>query len=329
MTRFAHPGILWLFFVYLPLILWYLWKRKGAYPSLHISSAAPFDKMARPWKEYGLHFLFVLRLAAIGCIIIMLARPQTRDSWNTSRTEGTDIILALDISSSMLARDFKPDRLEAAKDVASKFISARENDNMGLVIFAGESLTGVPMTTDRSALTNYIASLEMGLIEDGTAIGDGLATAINRIKDGKAKSKSIILLTDGSNNTGTVAPITAAEIAKKLGIKVYTIGVGKNGTAPYPVQNYFGHIEYVNMDVVIDENTLKQIASITGGKYFRATSNNVLQEIFDEIDSLEKTEIDIRNFTHTEDHYEMWAFLALALLLLEMLLRDTLLRKIP
>lgn len=329
MIRFAHPGLLWLFTIYAPLIAWYIYKRKGAYPSLGISSLGAFTQSGRPLRQYMLHALFILRLAAIGCIIIMLARPQTRDSWRTSRTEGTDIVLAIDISSSMLARDFKPDRLEAAKEVASKFIAARENDNMGLVIFAGESLTGVPMTTDRTALTNYISSLSMGMIEDGTAIGDGLATSINRIKDGKAKSKSIILLTDGSNNTGTVAPKTAAEIAKKYGIKVYTIGVGKNGMAPYPVQNYFGRIEYVNTEVVIDEETLKNIAETTGGKYFRATNNNVLQEIFEEIDSLEKTEIDIKNFSHTEDHYEMWAFLALGLFLLEMLLRNTLLRKIP
>lgn len=329
MIRFAHPGLLWLFTIFIPLIIWYLWKRKGAYPALNISTIAPFAKVGIPLRQYLLHLLFILRLAAIGCLIIVLARPQTRDSWNTSRTEGTDIVLALDISSSMLARDFKPDRLEAAKEVATKFVSARENDNMGIVIFAGESLTGVPMTTDRSTLANYISSIEMGMIDDGTAIGDGLATAINRIKDGKAKSKSIILLTDGSNNTGSVAPLTAAEIAKKYGIKVYTIGVGKNGTAPYPVQNYFGRIEYVNMDVVIDEETLKDIASVTGGKYFRATGNNVLSDIFEEIDSLEKTEIDIRNFSHTEDHYELWAFLALGLFLLEMLLRNTLLRKIP
>lgn len=329
MTHFAHPALLWLFLVYLPLIAWYIWKRQKAYPSLKISSALPFRRLSAPWRSYGLHLLFVLRLLTIGCIIIVLARPQTRDSWNTSRTQGTDIILALDISSSMLARDFKPDRLEAAKDVAAKFVNARENDNMGVVIFAGESFTGVPMTTDRATLSNYIAALEMGQLEDGTAIGDGLATAINRIKDGKAKSKSIILLTDGSNNTGTVAPLTAAEIAKKYGIKVYTVGIGKNGMAPFPTQNIFGRIEYVNMEVVIDEETLKDIAHMTGGKYFRATGNNVLAEIFEEIDALEKTEIDIRNFSHTEDHYELWAFLALAFFVLEILLRNTLLRKIP
>lgn len=329
MTHFANPHLLWLFLIFIPLVAWYVWKRHKAYPSLKISSTFPFRKLSAPWRSYGLHFLFLLRLLTIACIIIILARPQSRDSWNTSRTQGTDIILALDISSSMLARDFKPDRLEAAKDVAAKFVNGRENDNMGVVIFAGESFTGVPMTTDRATLANYIAALEMGQLEDGTAIGDGLATAINRIKDGKAKSKSIILLTDGSNNTGTVAPLTAAEIAKKYGIKVYTVGVGKNGMAPFPTQNIFGRIEYVNMEVVIDEKTLKEIASMTGGKYFRATGNNVLADIFEEIDSLEKTEIDIRNFTHTEDHYEPWAFLALAFFLLEMLLRNTVLRKIP
>jgi Ca-activated chloride channel family protein len=229
----------------------------------------------------------------------------------------------------MLARDFKPDRFEAAKSVAAKFVAGRTTDNIGVVIFAGESFTAVPMTTDRSLLANYIKDIKMEMLEDGTAIGDGLATSINRIKDGKAKSKSIILLTDGSNNTGNVAPITAAEIAKKYGIKVYTIGVGRNGMAPFPQQNMFGRIEYVNMPVVIDENTLQDIATITGGKYFRATGNNVLSEIFDEIDKLEKTEMDIKNFSHTEDNYMMWAWIALCLFLLEILLRNTILRTIP
>jgi Ca-activated chloride channel family protein len=276
-----------------------------------------------------LHGLFVLRLLAIGCLIIVLARPQTRDAWRTSKTEGTDMVIALDISSSMLARDFKPDRLEAAKKIAAKFINGRENDNMGLVVFAGEAFTGVPMTTDRAALTNYVNALNREMLEDGTAIGDGLATSINRIKEGKAKSKSIILLTDGSNNTGIVAPLTAAEIAHKMGIKVYTIGIGTNGTAPYPQVNMFGRIEYVPMPVVIDETTLKQIAEITGGKYFRATGNKVLSEVFEEIDKLEKTELDVRHFSHTEDCYLPWALLGLGLFLLELLLRQTYLRTIP
>lgn len=327
--QLAHPGILWLFLIYLPLIAWYVWKNRTAYPSMGVSTSGPFSKLKRPFKVYALHGLFVLRLLTIGCLIIVLARPQTRDSWRTSHTEGTDMVIALDISSSMLARDFKPDRLEAAKKIASKFINGRENDNMGLVIFAGEAFTGVPMTSDRATLTNYVNSLNRDMLEDGTAIGDGLATSINRIKDGKAKSKSIILLTDGSNNTGIVAPLTAAEIAHKMGIKVYTIGVGTNGTAPYPQINMFGRMEYVPMPVVIDENTLQQIASITGGKYFRATGNKVLSEIFDEIDKLEKTELNVRHFSHTEDNYMPWALAALGLFLLELILRQTYLRTIP
>ncbi len=329
--QLAHPGILWLFLAYIPLIAWYIVKHRDAHPSLEVSTVVPFAKMHRPLKSYMMHAMFVLRLLAIGCIIIALARPQTHDSWNESKTEGTDIVVALDISSSMLARDFKPDRLEAAKEVAANFVSARENDNMGIVIFAGESLTGMPMTTDRAALVNYLGSLNRNMLEDGTAIGDGLATAINRINAGKAKSKSIILLTDGSNNTGNVAPLTAAEIAKKYGIKVYTIGIGTNGTAPYPQVNYFGRIEYVPMPVVIDEATLKDIAATTGGKYFRATGNNVLQEIFEEIDKLEKSEIDVRNFSHTEDSPVTFILIGLALLLLvsELVVRHTVLRTIP
>lgn len=327
--QLAHPEYLWLFTIYVPLIAWYIWKHRNAFPALEISSAMPFASLRRSFKEYLLHGLFLLRLAAIGCVIIVLARPQTRDSWRTSSTEGTDIILALDISSSMLARDFKPDRFEAAKDVAAKFVNGRESDNIGVVIFAGESFTAVPMTTDRSMLTNYINDIKMGMLEDGTAIGDGLATSINRIKDGKAKSKSIILITDGTNNTGNVAPLTAAEIAKKYGIKVYTIGVGRNGTAPMPQQNYYGGIDYVNMPVVIDEATLQQIANATGGRYFRATGNTVLKDIFSEIDQLEKTQMDVKHFSHTEDNYMLWAWLALGLFLLEILLRHTVLRTIP
>lgn len=327
--EFAHPNILWLFMIYLPIIAWYIRKQRNAHPAMEVSSTLPYAKIPRSFKEYLLHGLFILRLAVIGCVIIILARPQTRDSWRTSSTEGTDIILALDISTSMLARDFKPDRFEAAKEVATKFVSGRENDNIGVVIFAGESFTAVPMTMDRALIANYISSIKMGMLEDGTAIGDGLATAINRIKDGKAKSKSIIILTDGSNNTGVVAPTTAAEIAKKYGIKVYTIGVGRNGMAPMPQQNYFGGIDYVNMPVVIDEATLKNIASVTGGKYYRATNNNVLNEIFAEIDRLEKTQMDVKHFSHTEDNYMIWAWFALGLFILEIVMRHTILRTIP
>ncbi|MCH5347106.1 MAG: VWA domain-containing protein [Muribaculaceae bacterium] len=326
---FANPRLLWLLLLLVPLIGWYMYKRNRYYSTLGVSTLAAVARLPRSWKEYMTDVLFALKVLTIGVIIVIIARPQTRDSWSTSQTEGTDIILALDISTSMLARDFKPDRFEAAKDVAAKFVAGRESDNMGVVIFAAESFTGVPMTTDRSLITNYIHDISMGMLHDGTAIGDGLATSINRIKEGKAKSKSIILLTDGSNNTGVVAPLTAAEIAAKLGIKVYTIGIGSNGTAPFPQEDQFGRISYVNLPVVIDEATLQKISSMTGGKYFRATGNRVLADIFEEIDRLEKTKMDVQNFSHTEDDYTPWAFAVLALILLQLLLRLTILRTIP
>lgn len=330
MMSFANPQYLWLFLVYIPIILWYIKKQRVAEPTLKVSTLLPFEKVCTSWKAYLRHVLFVMRLMAIGCLIIILCRPQTYDRWSTSETEGTDIVIALDVSTSMLARDFKPDRFEAAKDVASQFISGRESDNIGMVIFAGESFTLVPMTTDKTVLLNYIQDISMGMLEDGTAIGDGIATSINRIKNGKAKSKSIILLTDGSNNTGVVAPLTAAEIAKNLGIKIYTIGVGSNGEALYPVgMNYYGKMEYQKLPVVIDEGTLRSVASMTGGKYYRATSKNVLKEIFKDIDQLEKTQLDVKNYSHTEDDYMKWAVLLFMLVGLEVLLRYTVLRHIP
>ncbi len=271
----------------------------------------------------------MLRCATVGCLIVVLARPQAHDNWRTTSTEGTDIVIALDVSSSMMARDFDPDRFVAAKNVAAKFISGRESDNIGIVIFAGESLTGVPMTVDRTQLLQYLQNLNMNVLEDGTAIGDGIATALNRLKEGKAKSKSIILLTDGSNNTGVVAPVTASEVAKELGVKIYTIGVGTNGNAPYPTRTMTGRIEFTPQPVVIDEGTLKTIAETTGGKYFRATGNRVLEEVFTEIDALEKTQMDVRHFSHTEDFYMPWALIALACLVLELALRYTVLRSIP
>ena len=229
----------------------------------------------------------------------------------------------------MLARDFEPDRFGAAKEVAARFISGREADNIGIVVFAGESLTGVPMTVDRAQLLSYLQNLNMNVLEDGTAIGDGIATALNRLKEGKAKSKSIILLTDGSNNTGVIAPVTASEVAKELGVKIYTIGIGTNGNAPYPVQTLTGRIEFQPQPVVIDEATLRTVAESTGGKYFRATGNRVLEEVFSEIDALEKTQMDVRHFSHTEDNYILWAWLAFGLFAFEILLRYTVLRSIP
>ena len=327
---FANPSYFWLFLIFIPLIVWYVMKQKNATPSMLISTTKAFDKVDTSWKVWLRHFMFVLRLAAIGCVIVILARPQTRDRWQTEETEGTDIVLALDVSTSMLARDFRPDRFEAAKEVASKFIAGRETDNIGIVIFSGESFTLVPMTSDKAVLLNYVQDIKMGMLEDGTAIGDGLATAINRIKGGKAKSKSIILLTDGSNNTGIVAPLTAAEIARRMGVKVYTIGVGTNGEAEFPIgRNIYGKVEYQLMPVVIDEVTLKKIANTTGGAYFRATDKSTLNDIFNEIDKLEKTKMDVKQFSHTEDNYLPWALALLALVIVELLARNTILRNIP
>lgn len=327
--QFAHPNILWLFLIFIPLIVWYVVKHRNANATMAISTIAPFAKIGRSWKEYLRHLLFVLRLATIGCLIIILARPQIKDSWLTSSTKGTDIVIALDVSTSMLARDFKPDRFEAAKEVAEKFINGRESDNIGLVIFAGESLTGVPMTIDRVQLLNYLQALKMNMLEDGTAIGDGIATSLNRLKEGKATSKSIILLTDGSNNTGVIAPLSAAEVAQELGVKIYAIGVGTNGMADYPARDVFGDIVYQPQPVVIDEATLTTIADMTGGKYFRATDNKVLEDVFSQIDQLEKTEMDVRHFSHTEDNYMLWAWLAFGFLASGLLLRYTVLRAIP
>lgn len=327
--QFAHPNILWLLIVPVILTVWYIFHQRNAYPSMGVSSTSAFSAMPRSWKQYLRHFLFALRMSAIGCLIVVLARPQMSDRWSTSSTQGTDIVIALDISSSMYARDFQPDRFGAAKSVASAFIQGRENDNLGLVMFAGESLTGMPMTIDRGQLLNYLEGVQIGMLEDGTAIGDGIATSINRLKEGKAKSKSIILLTDGSNNTGIVAPLSAAEVAKELGVKIYTVGIGTNGMADFPVPNVFGRIELQKQKVEIDEATLNSIAELTGGKYFRATDNATLQNIFAEIDALEKTRMDVKMFSHTEDNYMLWAWLAFGLFALEMVLRRLFFRPIP
>ena len=330
MMQMLHPGWLWLFLLFIPLIAWYVYNHRSSFPTLRMSTTQAFDAIPSSWRVWLTHLPFVLRLAALGCLIIILCRPQSRDSWSTSDVEGTDIIVAMDVSTSMLAKDFNPNRMESAKKVATQFVAGREHDNIGLVLFAGESFTQVPMTMDNATLVNAIGQIKMGLLEDGTAIGDGIATSINRIKDGKAKSKSIILLTDGSNNTGVVAPLTAAQIARQYGIKIYTIGVGSNGTAPYPVAiDYAGNIQYQTMPVVIDEATLQKIAAATGGKYFRATSGSVLRQVFKEIDSLEKTHLDVQRFTHTEDHYMPWALALLFLLVLATILDYTVLRHIP
>jgi Ca-activated chloride channel family protein len=326
---FANPKYLYLLVVLIPMVAWYIYKINRSHASLQVSSAEAFDAPAvSKWKTWLRHFPFVLRLLAVATLIFILARPQSTDSWQNTSTEGIDIVMAMDISSSMLAQDLKPNRLEASKDVASAFINGRPNDNIGLVVFAAESFTQCPLTTDHTVLLNLFKDVQPGIIEDGTAIGLGLANAVSRIKDSQAKSKVIILLTDGVNNTGEIAPVTAAEIAKTFGIRVYTIGVGTNGTAPYPFQTAYG-IQYQNIPVDIDEPTLKQIASTTGGQYFRATDNESLKEIYSEIDKMEKTKISVQEYSKKQEEYKNLALLLFAFLMLEILLRNSVLRTIP
>lgn len=331
MIRFMHPNLLWLLLILPPIIWWYVKNGKNGDPTLKVSSTRAYKSLKiGNWRRWLRHFIFALKLLALVLLIIILCRPLSTNTTHDSTVEGTDIVLALDISSTMLARDIKPDRLSAAQAVATHFVNNRENDNMALVIFAGEAFTQVPLTTDMSALVNQIAQVKMGLIDDGTAIGDGITTAINRLRDSKAKSKSIILLTDGTNNTGIVAPITAAVVAKEMGIKIYTIGVGTNGIAQMPISRGFnGEFIYGNVRVEIDEVTLQKIAEITGGKYFRATSGSVLEDVFQEIDKLEKTKIDRQSYSSLEDAYQPWALALLLILLFCVLVDYTLLRHIP
>ncbi len=326
---FANPTYLYLLLLLIPMIGWYIYKLSKNQASLQVSSSQAFEAPgAASWKVYLRHVPFILRMAAVAVLIVILARPQSTNSWQNSSTEGIDIVMAMDISSSMLAQDLKPNRLEAAKDMAASFINGRPNDNIGLVVFAGESFTQCPLTTDHSVLLNLFKDIQPGIIEDGTAIGLGLANAVSRIKDSQAKSKVIILLTDGVNNMGEIAPVTAAEIAQTFGVRVYTIGVGTKGEAPYPFQTAFG-IQYQNIPVEIDEPTLKQISATTGGQYFRATDNASLKEIYSEIDKMEKTKISVQEYSKKQEEYKNWALLLFALLLVEILLRNTLLRNIP
>ena len=325
---FANPLYFLLLLLLIPMIGWYIWKLRKSQASLQISSSQGFEKVPVSYKVYMRHLPFVLRVLCLIFLIIALARPQSTDNWQNSTTEGIDIIMALDISTSMLAEDLKPNRLEASKEVAASFINGRPNDNIGLVIFAGESFTQCPLTTDHAVLLNLLKDIQCGMIEDGTAIGHGLATSISRLKDSQAKSKVVILLTDGSNNRGEIAPATAAEIAKTFGIRVYTIGEGTKGTAPYPFQ-VGGRVVYQNVPVEIDEQTLTQIAQLTGGQYFRATDNKSLKKIYEEIDQMEKTKISVQEYSKKQEEYLIFAAIALLCLFLELLLRHTVLRNIP
>lgn len=326
---FEYPYLLYLLFLLLPLVAWYVYRElKGRTASLQVSTTAPFGPYSGGWRRILRHLPFLCRLVALAALIVAMARPRSSGEFETTHTEGIDIMLALDVSTSMLARDFSPDRIGAAKDIAIQFIAERPTDRMGVAVFAGESYTQCPLTTDRVTLINMMKEVQTGLIEDGTAIGNGLATAVARLKDSDAVSRVVILLTDGVNNRGEIAPLTAAEIAKTYGVRVYTIGVGAMGEAPYPVMTPFG-VELQNVPVEIDEELLKQIAQTADGRYFRATDNTKLMEIYKEINALEKSKTFVDSFPVYKELFMTYALLALLALALEVLTRWVVYRKIP
>jgi Ca-activated chloride channel homolog len=327
--QFAYPKVLLLLLVLFPILAWYILKQRKTIPTVQMSNIQSVKGLPLSYKYLFGHILFGFKLIALALLIIVLARPQSSNSYENVSTQGIDIVLALDISGSMLARDFKPDRLEASKDIATEFIAGRPNDRIGLVVFSAESFTQCPLTTDHAVLMNLFREIKSGMIEDGTAIGVGLANAVKRLKDSEAVSKVIILLTDGVNNQGAIDPITAAELAKTFGIRVYTISIGTQGTAPYPVQDFFGHMVFQQMQVEIDEPTLRHISDITGGQYFRATNNDKLRQIYSEIDKLEKSKISVKEYSRKEEEYLPYAIAAFILLFIEFALRKTILRSIP
>ena len=324
---FANPQFFWLLLVLPLMVVWYGYWNKKSKPNVTLSSTIAFKKISS-WKDYLYHFLFALRLLAVALIIIALARPQTHsENAQTKITDGIDIVMAIDVSSSMLSQDLKPNRFEALKKVASQFVKDRPNDRIGLVVYAGESYTKTPVTTDKRIILSSLAELTYGQVEDGTAIGMGLATAVNRLKESKAKSRVIILLTDGVNNTGVIDPLIAAELAAEYGIKVYTIGIGTNGMAlsPYAL-NPDGSIMYRMLQVEIDESLMKKIAQVTHGRYFRATNNQKLQQIYDEINKLETSKIEEFKYTEVDEKFRLLVIIATALLFLEFLLKHTVFR---
>ena len=327
--EFAYPDFFYAL-ILLPLMTgWYVWRGRKSTSSMILSGFENLDDRIGSSRIWLRHILFVLRLVMVGLIVIVLARPQSSNQWEQVTTEGIDIVMCMDVSGSMRAMDFRPNRLEASKNVGIEFVNARQNDRFGLVVFAGESFTQCPMTTDRAVVINFLKEIDFGVIEDGTAIGMGLATAVNRTKESRARSKVIILLTDGVNNRGDVGPVTAAEIAASFGIRVYTIGVGSHGMAPVPVQDAFGRTMTRNMPVEIDEDVLRKIAETTGGTYFRATDNHKLREIYQQIDKMEKTRLDVKQFSKKKEEYFPFLFAAMLILLFEILLRYTLFRTIP
>lgn len=327
--RFANPYLLWLLVLLAPMIAYYIYRTLQGGAAIRISTIEGVRRAPRTLRYWLRHAPFVLRCAAFVLLVVALARPQDVDEQRRSSAEGIDIMLAVDVSGSMLARDFKPDRITAAKEVAGRFIADRYGDRLGLVVFAGEAFTQSPLTTDQSTLQTMLSRIRSGIIEDGTAIGNGLATAINRLRESDAKSKVIILLTDGVNNRGEIAPLMAADIAADMGIKVYTIGVGTRGKAPYPVVDMFGNMSFQPMDVEIDEKTLEGIAERTGGRYFRATDNDKLQSIYDEINQLEKSKVEVTDYTVYHERFLALLLAALGVLLLKFVFSNIILKRIP
>ena len=331
--EFANKEYLFLLLLLVPYVVWYFLYRKKTEPTMRMSDTFAYQYAPKSWKTRLIHLPMLLRTIAFTCIVVALARPQTHNSWGSKTVEGIDIMLSMDVSTSMLAEDLKPNRIEAAKSVAGEFISGRPSDNIGLTIFAGEAFTQCPMTTDHQSLLNLLHNVRTdiaarGLIQDGTAIGMGLANAVSRLKDSKAKSKVVIQLTDGSNNSGDLSPLTSAQIAKSLGIRVYTIAVGTNGVAPYPMI-VGGTTQYVNMRADVDTETLSQIAAQTDGNFYRATNTAELKNIYRDIDKLEKTKMDVKKFSKRYEAYQPFALAAVLALLLELLLKLTVFRRIP
>lgn len=327
--EFANIRLLYFLIIIPLLIVWYIFRDRKSHADVRVADSNAFGANPGGYKQYLYHALFVLRLFVLALLIIALARPQSSSQGQNISIDGIDVVTALDVSGSMLAEDFKPNRLEAAKKVGAEFVDGRPNDRIGLVIFSGEAFTQCPLTTDHAVVKSLFADVKSGVLEDGTAIGDGLATAVNRLRESKAISKVIILLTDGENNRGSVDPVSAAEIAKLYGIRVYTIGVGTNGTAPFPAQDVFGRRVYQQMEVKIDEESLQNIADISGGKYFRATNNATLETIYQEIDKLEKSKIDVTEFRTKSEEFVRFAVWALVLLFIELLLRSFVMRTLP
>ncbi len=325
---FAYKHFLW-FLLLVPILTgWYIWKQRERYASIRYTHAGFLAKSQPGLRTYMIHFPFMLRMISIIALIFALARPQSSLRSQDITVEGIDIVIALDISGSMLAEDFKPNRLESAKTTALAFIDMRPGDRIGMTVFSGESFTLCPITTDHALLKELTASVNTGMVEDGTAIGDGLATAINRLRESQAISKVVILLTDGINNAGVIDPLTAAEIASLLGVRVYTIGVGSTGMVPYPFQTPFG-IQYQQVEIPVDEILLREIAAMSGGRYYWADNQKKLEEIYQEIDQLERTKIDVTEYTRKRDEYLPLIIFAICLFGLEILLRNTWLKTIP